>query len=899
MKNIFRILMAVAVLFTASCAKEDISSTIASGEANVTFTVDLPELGTRAENFGKGASATTLRYYVYDGDNYLPAISSESLPEKMVTLNGGKATVTLPLIKGMTYNIIFWADNGSNIYTIDPATKVLTVNYTNAKANDDSRDAFYKYVPAIDPATATNEDTTIVLTRPFAQLNAATNDLTAVANSGVVLNTLTSKVTVKNAYTTLNLVDGTVGNPTQVTFAATAIPAKLDTPETLKDGYDYLSMNYVLVNTKELVEATLTVYGERTTGGEAFPLTVNNYTNVPLQRNYRTNILGSLITKATEFEVTINADWEDKEKYVLAGGEVTLTENLVANNIVVKEDTVLNLNGYNVESGIEYVAGLTGTDIAAITIENGATLTIIGEGTIKGTTYGVYAKDGNLIIKGGNYIAGTSAVQVANATVNIEGGTFKTTGTDKRYVINCLDADYKAGRAVVKITGGTFEGFNPANNAAEGQGTNFVVNGYCALESNGSFTVSKGYPIYVDNAETTIVDGVIGLEIDAENNITTYGVSSANGLKWISEQIDGALAHTAEKAYEVNGNTIKLLADIDLAEYDANGEPICFEPIGNYKKEIAFTGVFDGDGHTIKNLNQNTWALDWGYNYSTGLGMGLFSCVEDATIKNLTMDNASISGDSALCGIVAATAYGDCTFENITVKNSQCNDYQYMSGGIVGWASGNHEYIKCNVDASTTIGGQWGDFGNSNGGIIGRTAAKATIYMKDCNVACRIDAVNDVVSAYQYYAYRCCGMLIGNTNNSQVINETPYAAAPNLTCENVTVTYGTWMNYHYCKFAGTGYPYVRVESGVSVDAYVNIRYGHPTDANGNTVVDHNHVHNDGEDHHICLPFDQLLGGGPNGDGRNPVYGLASFPGVTVVYPAEYTCDLCGQKHNVQ
>ena len=60
------------------------------------------------------------------------------------------------------------------------------------------------------------------------------------------------------------------------------------------------------------------------------------------------------------------------------------------------------------------------------------------------------------------------------------------------------------------------------------------------------------------------------------------------------------------------------------------------------------------------------------------------------------------------------------------------------------------------------------------------------------------------------------------------------------------------------------------------------------DANGNKVVDDNHVHNAGEDHHLCLPFDQLLGGGPNGDGRNPVYGLASFPGVTVHYPASYT-----------
>ena len=54
-------------------------------------------------------------------------------------------------------------------------------------------------------------------------------------------------------------------------------------------------------------------------------------------------------------------------------------------------------------------------------------------------------------------------------------------------------------------------------------------------------------------------------------------------------------------------------------------------------------------------------------------------------------------------------------------------------------------------------------------------------------------------------------------------------------------------------------------------------------ANGNKVVDDNHVHNDGEGHHVLIEFDQLLGGGPNGDGRHPVYGTKTFEGVTVIY----------------
>ena len=359
----------------------------------------------------------------------------------------------------------------------------------------------------------------------------------------------------------------------------------------------------------------------------------------------------------------------------------------------------------------------------------------------------------------------------------------------------------------------------------------------------------------------------------------TYHVYTAEGLKAVAKLVDEATDGFV-------GKTILLEEDIDLYKSDGNGNPICFDPIGSYRKDKAFKGIFDGQNHTISNMSQNTWALDNGYYYSD-LGMGLFAYVEDATIKNLIMDNANISGENGLCGIVAATAYGECVFENITVKNSKCNDYQYYAGGIVGWASGNHTFKNCNIDASTIVGGQWGDFGNNNGGVIGGIGGSTTILLKDCNVACRIDAVNDVVSAYQFYAYRCCGMLIGNTNNSQTIDGKPYAAAPQLTCENVTVTYGDWMNYTYCEFAGTGFPYVRVQAGVSVDAYSNIRYGHPTDANGNIVVDDNHVHNAGEDHHICLPFDQLLGGGPNGNGRNPVYGLASFPGVTVHYPLSY------------
>lgn len=354
-------------------------------------------------------------------------------------------------------------------------------------------------------------------------------------------------------------------------------------------------------------------------------------------------------------------------------------------------------------------------------------------------------------------------------------------------------------------------------------------------------------------------------EEQEESGETEFYISDADELFAFAASVDGGTTY--------EGCTVYLTADIDLNN-------ALFNPIGSYKNDKAFKGIFDGQGYTISNLSQNTWELDTGY-YYTDLGLGLFGLVEDATIKNLTIDGAEISGESAICGTVAACAYGDCTFDNITIKNANVADYQYYAGGIVGWASGDHVYSNCWVDESTTVGGQWGDFDNSNGGMIGGCGGNATILIKDSTVACRIDAYNDVTSTYQWYAYRRSGMLIGNTSKFVNENGTNYSAAPQLTAENVTVVYGDWAEYTYCEFAGTSWPYVRCQAGISNSAYSNPRYGHPTDANGNTVVDDNHVHNDGEDHMILCEFNQLYGGGQG------VYGEVEHEGV-VAYDTDDT-----------
>ena len=353
---------------------------------------------------------------------------------------------------------------------------------------------------------------------------------------------------------------------------------------------------------------------------------------------------------------------------------------------------------------------------------------------------------------------------------------------------------------------------------------------------------------------------------------TEFELSTAEQLAGLAELVD------AGNTFE--GKTIKLTGDIDLYKEGAD-DPISFEPIGCFSANTAFKGTFDGQGNTIFNMYQNGWALENGYWDGPEYGLGLFALVEDATVKNVNFDGVSQPTEANIMGFVAGGAGGNSVFENITVTNSYMGNHSWYSGGIVGWAEGDAKFINCDLDDTNSISSQWGDFNNANGGLIGGIDPEAKILIKDCDVACVIDAYNDVTSAYEWYSYRSCGMLIGDTGQKDPNEAVGHAVAPNVTCENVTVTYGTWANYHYCEFGSARYPFCRVEAGESTGAYGNARVGEYTDANGNKVVDDNHAHNDGEKHNELIVFDQLFGG-ESGD-RYCTYGTATHPGVTVTY----------------
>lgn len=370
-------------------------------------------------------------------------------------------------------------------------------------------------------------------------------------------------------------------------------------------------------------------------------------------------------------------------------------------------------------------------------------------------------------------------------------------------------------------------------------------------------------------------------------NAEVYTLNSAEDLAGLATLVDGTAVIPTDVSDEITlpvtfeGKTILLNKNVDLYAEDANGEAISFDPIGSYVYNKTFNGVFDGQGHTISNMYQNGWALANGYWDGDDYGLGLFASLKDATVKNVKLDGVNQPTEANIIGTVAGIAVGDCVFENISVTNSYMGNHSWYSGGIVGWAKGNQKFINCDINANSSISSQWGDFNNANGGLIGGVDPNGTYYIEDCDIACVIDAYNDVTSAYEWYSYRNCGMIVGDTGSTKEINGTMYADASHIICKDVTVTYGKWANYHYCEFGSAGYPFCRVEAGETTGAYGNARVGEYTDANGNKVVDDNHVHNAGEKHNELIEFNQLFGG-PGGD-RYCTYGTATHDGVTVTY----------------
>ena len=186
---------------------------------------------------------------------------------------------------------------------------------------------------------------------------------------------------------------------------------------------------------------------------------------------------------------------------VAKGGLITLASdiNLSESIVVTDKNVTINLNGKTIKC-----------DKSDVFVATGGVLTLNGEGNVIGSednsssACAVWAKEnGQVIINGGTYKVGddlSSHVDNGgdgnwrndciyardNAKITINGGEFMYIGdytAGHTFLLNCRDADYKAGKCSIVVSGGKFHKFNPGASNGENPVASYLADGCTSTET--------------------------------------------------------------------------------------------------------------------------------------------------------------------------------------------------------------------------------------------------------------------------------------------------------------------------------------------------------------------------------------------------------------------------------
>ena len=304
MKNHFFISLA-AVLALVACNKT--ASVETSGDTvDVHYTLNASALS-KALADGDGAAANVNRYIceVYTGGTrYMRKVNT-------VTTGALQTTFDFKLVKGQTYDLLFWADcgnaDGSDLYYNTASLKNVEVLTTQISCTD-KRDAFFGNDQIALGETQITK--TVYLKRPFAQLNIITTDISDIYASENPGSFLPDAVTLTyQGYTGFDVSTAEVTGSATISHTCAPYASLANTPGVAAWT---LTMDYVLTtkatepvsdSDKDVVDLNWVVkHGTN-------QITSMDFSNIPLKRNYRTNITGALLTNTATYTVEILPGW--------------------------------------------------------------------------------------------------------------------------------------------------------------------------------------------------------------------------------------------------------------------------------------------------------------------------------------------------------------------------------------------------------------------------------------------------------------------------------------------------------------------------------------------------------------------------------------------------------------
>ncbi len=809
---------AAGMLLATSCQNDELDAVQAGNEATVSFTLGV-EGAAQTRAISDGKTADLLYYAIFDANKKLITTIADSdngllKKENAFPDQSKQDVVEVTLAKGQEYTAVFWAQNSAceKYYSVTAEEDGLkvAVDY-EGENNDESRDAFFK----AETFTVTgNTDIDVLLKRPFAQINVGVTeaDWKAAVNSGIDITE--SKVIIKNAATSINLLDGSVSGEQVVEYGFAAIPAKFTTAETLevdinRDGsiqddekYKYLSMSYILTDNdadRTTLEADGLQFAFSPAAGEDIVFDEGLHA-VPVQRNWRTNILGKILTGDIKFSIEIDQRFDDNYNFLYPDDDDASDVENVTN--ITELQTALNnaKNGTVIYFANDITGNVTATqkpDVKISILGNGykfnGMLTVDGQSatystaglTIKDVNFAAESVSGDAVIRlgdGTNATRYTCNVTVENCTFDVSGavGVKSYTAGDENLIIKGCTATDKTHSLV----------------QADNIHKSILVEKCCIYSKNGmNFNNS---PKVIIKDCTVDVNGYavrFGAKTGGDGTAEVYSIENST-LKSANDEGDAViiLRSTADHAtLTIENTTIDGTPEISNAAKDA---VIIVDGVATVNSTNGLAKVVAA-GYTTINLTESDYTLPEAKGKTlTFVGIGDVSKIEiNANIdqnmsgSNVTFNNVTLKLDNTSnyeglkhiakaeyrnCSFVgkhflyAESKFVDCTFSNnedyciwtYGANKTEFTNCNFMTGGkaVLIYAetaiSAEHIFSKCRFEDDDNLSTKKAaiEIGESAGGA----KAYYTVKIEQCTVSGF--AVNDE-------GYNTGSELWGNKNN--------------------------------------------------------------------------------------------------------------------------------------
>lgn len=648
MKKCFLLMAGIILLVFAACQSDELANGGRNGEVAASFSVQLPGNGnnavTRAATAGDGTSVNRCIMEIYLNDELYSRQIGAIQPD------GLTAGFDIRLVTSQTYKFVFWADHVESVegdaiktdlhYNTADLRNISMQGDYNGSGKDDTRDAFFA---SLEKLVTNAFSESVELTRPFGQLNIKTEDLASIPdNQKDAFVPVTAGLSFKNLYTGFNAATGDLlGESTAVAYKAASAVA---------DANGNLTVDYLFApNTaggQHLVNMTLVVYNAA--GGQ---ITTKALNNIPVQRNYKTNVTGNLLTVDGKVNVMVTPAFSSpalSEKVIEVASVNEVAEALKTNtNVVVmeapKEAATISLPKYESE------------DVAvSITLPETSNDITINYATETGVDSKNAPKELNITAPSVSKII----IDASESTVTLNGQSY--TAVEATTADNTLIVGKDVTVADLTVKKGNVEIYGTVNNISftdnGGYVTVYSVSTTAQLKAAGALVTQKKCRKIVLIADIDLNGSSENLwePMNAEYNALKNGETNL-------EEFDGG-NHTIRNLY------------VDNVTNKTNTK-------GNY-----YGGLFYVLNGTVKDLT-----ID-GATVTCFRGAALIGRLDAGLVENCHVKNARIYSEQKAGGLAGYVNNSSqdliirgCSASDITLDKLSSMDEAYMMGGFIGY----------------------------------------------------------------------------------------------------------------------------------------------------------------------------------------------------------------------